>query len=118
MLALEGGKFSDVFIPSSWLQCEVDLMFGEDNQCILNFEAIHPEVLRYFEHIFCALFNKGGESNTRMVHTELAFIEDSIGVKRGTIYGSMQRHARDDYRQMQIYEMQSKIAEMQQVVNS
>ncbi len=92
-------------------------MFGEDNKVIFNFEAIHPDVLEYFNHIMTALFNKGGESNNRM-YKELWFIEDTIGVKRGTLYASIQRHYRDSSRLEILRELESKLEKMQLVINN
>lgn len=92
-------------------------MFAQDRPLIFNFEAIHPEVLEYFDACMIMAFNHGGKNNFVMFE-EIWFIEDSIGVKRGTMYASMQRHFRDQYRQTSLSELESKIAEMQKVVNT
>jgi len=90
-------------------------MFAQDRPLIFNFEAIHPEVLEYFDACMLMAFNHGGKNNFSMFE-EIWFIEESIGIKRGTMYASMQRHFRDKYRLQSLAESESKLAEMEKLL--
>lgn len=83
-----------------------------DYKLKFDFSVIHPEVREYFGNITCLVFNKGDN-----FFDEFWFIEDTIGVPRGTIYHSLTDYYAKKQRDEYFIKMKHKIACMEELLN-
>ena len=67
-------------------------LFAEEHKLIFNIEAIHPQVIEYYEDCWKIIFYGNTTQSDRNMIEEFFFIEESIGLPRGTMHSSIKKY--------------------------
>ena len=90
--------------------------FARDKKVILNFEAIGDDVRDWFGAIFCATCNIGKDYYN--MYKEFWFIEECLGMEKGTIYVSLNKFWADANIREELGEAKAKLSTLQKEILS